>query len=72
MTSYITQLNNYFQGQKSSHVVSYSESSQGPSHDIKWTVQCKVSGVVKGTGVASSKNAAKEEAAKQALATYGL
>ncbi|KAJ7897340.1 hypothetical protein B0H14DRAFT_2557942 [Mycena olivaceomarginata] len=39
---------------------------------LKWTVQCKVSGEVKGTGVADSKAAAKEEAAKQALKALGV
>ncbi|KAJ7103112.1 hypothetical protein B0H15DRAFT_811003 [Mycena belliarum] len=72
MASYVTQLNNYLQGQKIIHTLSWSESSVGPSHEIKWTVQCKVSGVVKGTGVADSKSAAKEEAARQALASYGF
>ncbi|KAJ7708944.1 hypothetical protein B0H17DRAFT_1264538, partial [Mycena rosella] len=51
-TSYVTQLNNYFQGHKESHPLSWSESSTGVSREIKWTVQCKVSGEVKGTGVA--------------------
>ncbi|KAJ7687439.1 hypothetical protein B0H17DRAFT_1070214 [Mycena rosella] len=72
MTSYVTQLNNYFQGKKASHTLSWSESSTGASHEIKWTVQCKVSGEVKGTGVADTKAAAKEEAARQALVAYGF
>ncbi|KAJ7816482.1 hypothetical protein B0H13DRAFT_2136622 [Mycena leptocephala] len=65
---YITQLNNYLEGQKRSHTLSWSEYSIGPSHEIKWTVQCKISGEVKGTGVSDSKAAAKEEAARQVLA----
>ncbi|KAJ7755074.1 hypothetical protein DFH07DRAFT_959645 [Mycena maculata] len=91
MANYITQLNNYFQAQKASHTLSWVEYSTGPSHEIKWTVQCKISGEVKGavpiasiilgnilkhllkgTGVADSKAAAKEEAARQALVALGF
>ncbi|KAF8201066.1 hypothetical protein K438DRAFT_1965594 [Mycena galopus ATCC 62051] len=52
--------------------MSWAESSNGPSHETKWTVECKVSGEVKGTGVAASKAAAKIEAAKQALVALGV
>ncbi|PBK76586.1 hypothetical protein ARMSODRAFT_969263 [Armillaria solidipes] len=48
-------------------VLSYQESVVGPSDRAEWTVVCKVSGEIKGIGVASSKSAAKETAAKQAL-----
>ncbi|KAK0481503.1 hypothetical protein IW261DRAFT_1418569 [Armillaria novae-zelandiae] len=48
-------------------VLSYQESVVGPSDKAEWTVVCKVSGEIKGIGVASSKAAAKETAAKQAL-----
>ncbi|KAJ7361272.1 hypothetical protein DFH08DRAFT_951865 [Mycena albidolilacea] len=72
MANSVTQLNNYFQGKQASHIVSWAEYSTGPSHAIKWTVQCKVSGEVKGTGVADSKAAAKEDAAKQALKALGI
>ncbi|KAF8201070.1 hypothetical protein K438DRAFT_635026 [Mycena galopus ATCC 62051] len=67
MADPVTQLNNYFQSKQASHTVSWAESSSGPSHETKWTVECKVSGEVKGTGVAASKAAAKVKAAKQAL-----
>ncbi|KAK0455840.1 hypothetical protein EV421DRAFT_1728680 [Armillaria borealis] len=50
-------------------VLSYQESVVGPSDRAEWTVVCKVSGEIKGIGVASSKSAAKEMAAKQALQT---
>ncbi|KAJ7897324.1 hypothetical protein B0H14DRAFT_3425353 [Mycena olivaceomarginata] len=72
MTDSVTQLNNYFQRNQASHTLSWAEKSTGPSHAIKWTVECKVSGEVKGTGVADSKAAAKEEAAKQALKALGI
>ncbi|KAJ7150292.1 hypothetical protein C8R46DRAFT_1229860 [Mycena filopes] len=72
MTSSITTLNNYYQGKNAIHLVSWVESSSGPSHQIKWTVQCKVSGEVKGTGVADSKSAAKEEAARLAIVALGI
>ncbi|KAK7007020.1 hypothetical protein R3P38DRAFT_3034159 [Favolaschia claudopus] len=57
-----------FQGKGAPHAVSWVEHSTGPSHAVKWTVQCKVSGEVIGTGTADTKAAAKEEAAKEALA----
>ncbi|KAJ7269288.1 hypothetical protein B0H12DRAFT_31018 [Mycena haematopus] len=72
MSNSVTQLNNYFQAKRAGHTVSWVESSSGPSHATKWTVECKVSGEVKGTGVADSKAAAKEEAAKQAVAALGI
>ncbi|KAJ6541929.1 hypothetical protein B0H19DRAFT_1381477 [Mycena capillaripes] len=72
MANSITMLNNYFQAKQATHTLSWAESSSGPSHEIKWTVQCKVSGEVKGTGVADSKAAAKEEAARQALVALGV
>ncbi|KAJ7117240.1 hypothetical protein C8R43DRAFT_960738 [Mycena crocata] len=52
-----------FQARKASHLISWVEYSTGPSHEIKWTVICKSS------GVADTKSAAKEEAARQALAS---
>ncbi|KAJ7016842.1 hypothetical protein C8F04DRAFT_1280543 [Mycena alexandri] len=88
MTNYVTALNNYYQGQNTIHLVSWVESSAGPPRQIKWTVQCKVSGEVKGTacisnspdiltrekgtGVADSKSAAKEEAARLAIVALGI
>ncbi|KAJ6623100.1 hypothetical protein B0H10DRAFT_2213790 [Mycena sp. CBHHK59/15] len=69
---YVTQLNNHFQGQKASHTLSWEEYSTGLSHEIKWTVIYKVSGEVKGTGVAVNKSAAKEEAARQTLVALGV
>ncbi|KAJ7361276.1 hypothetical protein DFH08DRAFT_1074303 [Mycena albidolilacea] len=72
MTDSVTKLNNYLQRKQASHTLSWAENSTGPSHAIKWTVECKVSGEVKGTGVADSKAAAKEDAAKQALKALGI
>ncbi|KAK7063845.1 hypothetical protein R3P38DRAFT_2820763 [Favolaschia claudopus] len=72
MANAVTQLNNYFQGKGAPHAVSWVEHSTGPSHAVKWTVQCKVSGEVIGTGTADTKAAAKEEAAKEALAALGV
>ncbi|KAF7342818.1 Pleiotropic drug resistance ABC transporter protein [Mycena sanguinolenta] len=68
----VTQLNNYLQARDASHTVMWEEYSTGPSHAIKWTVECKVSGKVKGTGTADSKAAAKEEAARMALIALGI
>ncbi|KAJ7735855.1 hypothetical protein DFH07DRAFT_967046 [Mycena maculata] len=78
MPESITQLNNYLQAKQATHTISWLDYSTGPSHDIKWTVQCKISGELKGavpfagTGVANTKAAAKEEAARQALVSLGL
>ncbi|KAJ6520271.1 hypothetical protein C8R45DRAFT_55367 [Mycena sanguinolenta] len=72
MSNSVTQLNNYFQAKRASHTVSWVEYSAGPSHAIKWTVECKVSGDVKGTATADSKAAAKEEAARLALIALGI
>ncbi|KAJ7292883.1 hypothetical protein C8J57DRAFT_9198 [Mycena rebaudengoi] len=71
MANYITQLNNYFQARKTIHILSWVESGVGPSNQKKWTVQCKVAGEVKGTGVGDTKASAKEEAARQALEALG-
>ncbi|KAJ7127913.1 hypothetical protein C8R44DRAFT_733316 [Mycena epipterygia] len=57
---------------KVSHTLSWVEYSEGPSHQAKWTVICKVSRDVKDTGVADSKVAAKDEAERQALVAYGF
>ncbi|ESK96210.1 hypothetical protein Moror_7200 [Moniliophthora roreri MCA 2997] len=67
IAEYITLLNNHFQkpGQDPT-ALSYAESCQGPSDKAVWTVVCKVNGEVKGTGVAGTKAAAKEDAAQQA------
>ncbi|KAJ7481010.1 hypothetical protein B0H11DRAFT_2280302, partial [Mycena galericulata] len=66
-SNFIERLNNYFQAKKASHTVSWIESFTGPSHDIKWTVVCKLAGKALGTGVADSRAAAKDEAARRAL-----
>ncbi|KAJ7838047.1 hypothetical protein B0H13DRAFT_2420074 [Mycena leptocephala] len=58
--------------QASKPFLSWVESAVGPAHEMMWTVQCKVSGEVKGTGVAHSKADAKEEAARQALVALGV
>ncbi|KAF9015549.1 hypothetical protein BDQ17DRAFT_1230096 [Cyathus striatus] len=43
----------------------------GPSHAGKWTVRCVVNGIPKGIGTGSSKQVAKEEAARQAYYAMG-
>ncbi|SJL06415.1 uncharacterized protein ARMOST_09751 [Armillaria ostoyae] len=72
MPKFVTLLNNYFQARGDTSVLSYQESVVGPSDRAEWTVVCKVSGEIKGIGVASSKSAAKETAAKQALQRLGV
>lgn len=66
-TNFVTALHNIFARNGQSHLLSYAESSTGPSSEAVWTVQCKIAGDVKGVGVASQKATAKQAAAKQAL-----
>ncbi|KAJ7204489.1 hypothetical protein GGX14DRAFT_460660 [Mycena pura] len=72
MASSVTRMNNYLQSKGQAHLLSWSESSSGPSNQIAWTIQCKVDGDVLGTGVADTKASAREAAASQALQTLGL
>ncbi|PPQ65788.1 hypothetical protein CVT24_012005 [Panaeolus cyanescens] len=51
--------------------VDYVPSFSGPPHAGQWTVQCVVNGIIKGVGYGSSKQLAKEEAAKQAYYSMG-
>ncbi|KAF7352170.1 DRBM domain-containing protein [Mycena venus] len=68
----VTYLNNYFQVKKPGFILSWVEYSTGPSHAIKWVVVYKVLDQVKGIGIADSKAAAREEAARQALINLGI
>ncbi|KAJ7693413.1 hypothetical protein B0H17DRAFT_1060072 [Mycena rosella] len=72
MGSHVTRFNNYTQSRRVSHLVRWPACSTGSSDRTQWTVQCEVSGVVQGTGVAGSKTAAREEAARQALIACGF
>ncbi|KAF9001758.1 hypothetical protein BDQ17DRAFT_1426417 [Cyathus striatus] len=65
----VTQLNNYLQNMQMSSELSWSEIPSGPAHAPTWTVQCKINREVKGVGISSSKQTAKNEAARQALQT---
>jgi hypothetical protein len=51
-------------------MVEYPAEFSGPAHAGRWTVKCLVNGIVKGQGQGSSKQLAKEEAAK--LAYYAM
>ncbi|TFK77266.1 hypothetical protein BDN72DRAFT_830435 [Pluteus cervinus] len=51
--------------------VEYPATFSGPSHACRWTVQCVVNGILKGVGHGSSKQIAKEEAARQAFYAMG-
>lgn len=51
--------------------VEYPAEFSGPSHAGKWTVQCVVNGIPKGTGTGTSKQVAKEEAARKAYYAMG-
>jgi hypothetical protein len=52
-------------------IVEYPSEFSGPAHAGRWTVKCLVNGIVKGQGQGSSKQLAKEEAAKQAYYAMG-
>ncbi|KLO20751.1 hypothetical protein SCHPADRAFT_934565 [Schizopora paradoxa] len=49
----------------------YTAENHGSPHDPRWIVKCMVKGVHKGTGQGSSKQVAKEAAAKQAFLNMG-
>ncbi|KAF8641033.1 hypothetical protein AX17_000678 [Amanita inopinata Kibby_2008] len=51
--------------------VEYPSEFSGPSHAGKWTVQCVVNGIPKGEGTGTSKQVAKEEAARKAYYAMG-
>ncbi|PFH54825.1 hypothetical protein AMATHDRAFT_52777 [Amanita thiersii Skay4041] len=52
-------------------MVTYPADFSGPPHAGKWTVQCVVNGIVKGVGTGTSKQLAKEEAARRAYYAMG-
>ncbi|KAF8481048.1 hypothetical protein DFH94DRAFT_439866 [Russula ochroleuca] len=51
--------------------VEWTASQSGPGHALVWKVDCIIGGIPKGTGAGKSKQAAKEEAARQALDAMG-
>jgi dsRNA-specific ribonuclease len=51
--------------------VEYQAQFFGPPHAGRWTVKCMVNGLEKGQGMGSSKQLAKEEAARQAFYAMG-
>ncbi|KXN85675.1 hypothetical protein AN958_10858 [Leucoagaricus sp. SymC.cos] len=51
--------------------VDYSAEFAGPAHAGQWSVECLVNGIPKGKGKGSSKQIAKEEAARQAYYSMG-
>lgn len=68
----VTSLNNYLQNRQEIHLLNWVETSTGPSSEAVWTVTCKIADEVKGVGVGPQKAAAKQLAAKQALAVLGV
>ncbi|KIL71766.1 hypothetical protein M378DRAFT_65049 [Amanita muscaria Koide BX008] len=52
-------------------IVEYPAEFSGPSHAGKWTVRCVVNGILKGVGTGTSKQVAKEEAARKAYYAMG-
>jgi hypothetical protein len=52
-------------------IIDYPAEFSGPAHAGNWLVKCTVNGIVKGQGQGSSKQLAKEEAAKQAWFNMG-
>ncbi|OCH91808.1 hypothetical protein OBBRIDRAFT_871740 [Obba rivulosa] len=61
------QLNNLIQSRGESNVVSWSVDMCGPRHNPTWTATVYISGTVYGRSVGTNREAAKEEAARQAL-----
>ncbi|KAH9996467.1 hypothetical protein BJV77DRAFT_942190 [Russula vinacea] len=51
--------------------VTWNASQSGPGHALVWKVDCMIGGIPKGTGAGKSKQAAKEEAARQARDAMG-
>ncbi|KAF8240737.1 hypothetical protein L208DRAFT_1374079 [Tricholoma matsutake] len=60
----------YLQNRQEIHLLNWVETSTGPSSEAVWTVTCKIADEVKGVGVGPQKAAAKQLAAKQALAAH--
>ncbi|KAK2461625.1 hypothetical protein APHAL10511_006088 [Amanita phalloides] len=52
-------------------MVEYPAEFSGPSHAGHWTVRCVVNGIAKGVGTGTSKQVAKEEAARKAYYAMG-
>jgi len=65
-------LHNYLQERKEVHLLSWAESAPTPPNPMKWTVQCKIRGEIKGIGVAVQKSAAKQAAAKEACEALSI
>ncbi|EIM79986.1 uncharacterized protein STEHIDRAFT_135570 [Stereum hirsutum FP-91666 SS1] len=60
--SYISRLNEM--GQKTQRKVEWNAGSSGPAHSLSWEVDCIVDSTVRGKGKGSTKQEAKENAAK--------
>jgi len=70
-TSYTTILYNHLGRQRMDHLISWEESSTGPTTAPLWKMTCKVSGDVLGTATAHQKSVAKDQASKEALTKLG-
>jgi dsRNA-specific ribonuclease len=51
--------------------IEWNANQSGPGHALTWVVHCLVNGVMKGEGLAKSKQKAKEEAAVHAFQAMG-
>ncbi|EJF67109.1 hypothetical protein BD309DRAFT_641104 [Dichomitus squalens] len=72
MTRYAVELNNYLQRQGQLHALHWGEEHIGPAGKKEWKVTCNINGEVKGVGISAQKGAAKDLAAKEAMANLGL
>ncbi|KAF8225549.1 hypothetical protein L208DRAFT_422529 [Tricholoma matsutake] len=70
--NYSTALHNYLQERREVHLLSWAESASTLPDLMQWTVQCKIGGEVKGTGVGVQKATAKQAAAKQACEALSI
>ncbi|KAI0718890.1 hypothetical protein C8T65DRAFT_637263 [Cerioporus squamosus] len=61
-------LNNYLQDKGKASSLSWEDKPAGPRHAVEWTSICKIDGKVVASGNGLQKNAARDAAARAALA----
>ncbi|WP_022835767.1 ribonuclease III [Salisaeta longa] len=68
-TNYKSALQEHLQAQGQPLPTYTLKATQGPSHDLTFTVEVRIDGAVRGTGTAGSKKQAEQRAARAALRT---
>jgi len=69
---YSRQLNNFIQATKGEHTLTWEEYSNGPLHQIVWSVMCRIDGIPFGAAIDFKKNIARDQAARIALISLGV